>query len=167
MAARACAPDTDTTMTTSLREHDTTPAELRSAVARDNAALRSAIALHLHGFVSTTPGVRAAVLANSAGERLASVPLSNDSPRSLAAMASSALAVGAAMLREAGLGEYQNMVIESDEGLIVVLSVGDAKGELLLNVVTDQNAMLGEVLWAAKRCCKLLRAAASSPQGAH
>ncbi|MFZ2650386.1 MAG: roadblock/LC7 domain-containing protein, partial [Burkholderiaceae bacterium] len=107
---------------------------------------------------------RSAVLVNGAGMKLASAPLAADEAQgSLAAMSSSALAIGAAMLEDAGLGACQDIVIEARDGMIVLLRVGDA--DPLLSVVTDHTAMLGEVLWAARRCCQLLGTASpAQPQ---
>ena len=136
------------------------PLELEAQVQtlRQRPGLSSLCKVHLQAFVSATSGVTAAIVATSDGFEVASVLHSSLSPEKMAAMTSSILALGEAVLAEAGLVDCQNVVIESHGGLIVMLSVGDPDGELLLSVITDGNAMLGQVLWAARRCCQTVRA---------
>jgi uncharacterized protein len=153
-------------MTAQVRVLDATgTAPMTSSEGASQRATRwPGLEMQLHALVAGTAGVRSAVLAERSGEKLASAPLSLDaSPQSLAAMSSSVLAIGAAMLDDAGLGACEDMVIESEAGMIVLLRVADS--ELLLSVVTDRSAMLGEVLWAAKRCGRLLRAAVQAELG--
>ncbi len=152
-------------MTASLRVLDaagTAPTGVLGDARADGRAARwPGVEMQLHALVAGTAGVRSAVLVERSGVKLASAPMSADaSPQALAAMSSSVLAIGAAMLDDAGLGACADMVIESETGMIVLLPVADS--ELLLSVVADRSAMLGEVLWAAKRCCRLLRAALRS-----
>lgn len=152
-------------MTTPLRALDPADTARSPADVSERATRWPGLEMQLHALVAGTAGVRAAVLAERSGVKLASAPLSADaSPHLLAAMSSSVLAIGAAMLDDAGLGACEDMVIESDTGMIVLLRVADS--ELLLSVVTDRGAMLGEVLWAAKRCGRLLRAAVLAELGA-
>lgn len=137
--------------------------EAHAATLRQRPGLSSVCKLHLQRFVSATSGVTAAIVATSDGFEVASVLHTALSPEKMAAMTSSILALGEAVLSEAGLSNCQNVVIEADGGLIVMLSIGDPKGELLLSVITDGNAMLGQVLWAARRCCQDVRSAVAVP----
>lgn len=112
---------------------------------------------YLQKLVSTTSGVTAALVVTSDGFEVASVLHNDLSPEKMAAMTSSMLALGEAILGEANLNDCKNVVIESDGGLIIMLAIGDPKKELLLSVITNGQAMLGQVLWAARQCCERVR----------
>ena len=112
---------------------------------------------YLQKLVSSTSGVIAALVVTSDGFEVASVLHNDLSPEKMAAMTSSMLALGEAVLSEANLNDCQNVVIESNGGLIIMLAIGDPKKELLLSVITNGQAMLGQVLWAARQCCERVR----------
>lgn len=109
-------------------------------------------------FVSQCSGVTAGIVASADGFEVASIQHAQLAPQKVAAMSSSMLALGDAVLGEADLSGCQNVVIESKSGVIVMLAVGDARSELLLCAVADHNAMLGQLLWAARQCCDRIRA---------
>ncbi len=133
---------------------------------RQHPELSSKCNPHLQWFVSETIGVTAALVATTDGFEVASVLHQSLAQEKMAAMTSSILALGEAVLAEAELSDCQNVVIEAAGGLIVMLAIGDARGELLLSVIADRNAMLGQVLWAARRCCEQIRKSVA-PMGAH
>lgn len=114
---------------------------------------------HLQWFVSQTSGVTAALVATTDGFEVSSVLHQSLSAQKMAAMTSSILALGEAVLAEADLSDCRNVVIESGGGLIVMLAIGDPRNELLLSVIADSNAMLGQVLWSARSCCDRIRQA--------
>lgn len=124
---------------------------------RQHPDLLQQCAVHLQWFMSETSGVTAVLVATTDGFEVASVMHQPLSAEKMAAMTSSILALGEAVLSEADLTDCKNVVIESGDGLIVMLAIGDARGELLLSVIADKNAMLGQVLWAARRCCEQIR----------
>lgn len=121
---------------------------------------------YLQKLVSTTSGVTAALVVTSDGFEVASVLHNDLSPEKMAAMTSSMLALGEAVLSEANLNDCQNVVIESNGGLIIMLSIGDPNKELLLSVITNGQAMLGQVLWAARQCCEQVRFAVTPSSAA-
>lgn len=123
----------------SLREHPELPKHCRSA---------------LDWFVSQTSGVTAALVATTDGFEVCSIMHRAVSAEKISAMTSSILALGDAVLGEASHNGCENVVIESKSGLVLMLAVRDARQELLLSVVADKNAMLGQVLWAARKCCE-------------
>jgi len=126
---------------------------------REHPELPTACAAPLQHFVSTTSGVTAAVVASSDGFDIAAILHGTVAPEKMAAMTSSMLALGEAILGEADLSNCRNVIIESSDGLIVMLAIGDARRELLLSVITTGDATIGQVLWAAKRCCENIRSA--------
>ena len=114
---------------------------------------------NLRHFVSQTSGITAALVATTDGFEVSSVQHQTLSAEKMAAMTSSILALGEAVLSEADLSDCKNVVIESGDGMIVMLAIGDPRNELLLSVIADRNAMLGQILWAARRCCDQIRQA--------
>ena len=124
---------------------------------RQHPALSARCLIPLQLFVSQTSGVTAALVATTDGFEVASVLHQTLSAEKMAAMTSSILALGEAVLAEADLDNCKNVVIESGTGLIVMLAIDDPGNELLLSVIADRNAMLGQVLWAARRCCEQVR----------
>ena len=133
---------------------------------RQNPALPSLCHPALQWFMSQTSGVTAALVATADGFEIASVLHQTLSAEKMAAMTSSILALGEAVLAEAELSDCQNVVIESRNGMVVMLAIGDPRNELLLSVIADRNAMLGQVLWAARRCCEQIRQSVA-PIAAH
>lgn len=129
---------------------------------RQNPALPSLCHPALQWFMSQTSGVTAALVATADGFEIASVLHQTLSAEKMAAMTSSILALGEAVLAEAELSDCQNVVIESRNGMVVMLAIGDPRNELLLSVIADRNAMLGQVLWAARRCCEQIRQSVTS-----
>lgn len=138
------------------------PAGVARKSLRESPELAHGCSSHLQWFVSQTGGVTAALVATTDGFEVSSVLHQTLSAEKMAAMTSSILALGEAVLSEADLSDCQNVVIESGDGLIVMLAIGDARKELLLSVIADRNAMLGQVLWAARRCCADIRAATAT-----
>jgi predicted regulator of Ras-like GTPase activity (Roadblock/LC7/MglB family) len=126
----------------------------------DQAIDRYAVALRR--LVSAAPGVRAVVLADRQGKVRASVLRDPLPVQTLAATANTLLSAARDLLSQAQRGECEHLTIESADGVIVAMSVGDARGRLLLCVATDTSAMLGQVLWASRRCCLQLRSAADA-----
>ena len=134
-----------------------TPLAPKEVSLRQNPALPSFCLPALQWFMSQTSGVTAALVATADGFEIASVLHQTLSAEKMAAMTSSILALGEAVLAEAELSDCQNVVIESRNGMVVMLAIGDPRNELLLSVIADRNAMLGQVLWAARRCCEQIR----------
>lgn len=111
---------------------------------------------HLDVFAQTTPGVVSAVLLSADGFEVASVQVGKGGAARLAAMGSSLSAIGSAIAREAGIVECTRMIIESDSGTIVIMTIAEARPPMSLVVVASDASLLGQLLWAAKDCCKTI-----------
>lgn len=106
----------------------------------------------LSEYVNTVDGVRAAVLASVDGFALAEVAGKDRSGKRLAAMTSAMLALAGAVGRELQLGRLQVLMLEAEDGKVLMLSL-DAKGaSLLLMAACDQRSVIGNVLWSAREC---------------
>lgn len=65
-------------------------------------------------------------------------------------------ALSEAMAREAGLSNSRNLVIEAENGTIVVMAIAGTTPRISLAVVASKGENLGQLLWAARNCCQSL-----------
>ena len=77
----------------------------------------------------------------------------------LAAMASSLVALGQSVLRDLKSGPLDHVLIEGAEGKLVISSVADSGGLLILAVLATRDTRLGLVLGHAKTCVQAVAAA--------
>lgn len=96
-------------------------------------------------------GVVAALLATTDGFEVADSGDWRGCPSSsVAAMTSSMLSLAIAMVRETGLTSCQNLIIETEEGKVLVMSVPGSKFQMLLTVMTVKDIAFGQLLLEAK-----------------
>jgi uncharacterized protein len=108
----------------------------------------------LDSLVERTPDILAAVFTTSDGFDVAAyVPNEKISPKKLSAMTSSMLGLAEALVSEAMLGRSNDVIIEAEKGQILLLSVPNVRGGLLLSVIANQKVLIGELLWACRQCC--------------
>lgn len=74
----------------------------------------------------------------------------------LAAMASSLCALGEAVVTEVSQGQCLSVTVEADNTKIFVLRLTDAPA-LTLMLVSNNKALVGEIVYAAKRCSAKIR----------
>jgi len=111
---------------------------------------------------SDTAGVVNASIATADGLAVASTLVDEQDADRLAAMSGSIAALASALTRETGHGEPERVVLESATGVIVSLKVPGQQGGLVLTVVTDQNAVLGKLLWACRATAAEIAACADA-----
>jgi predicted regulator of Ras-like GTPase activity (Roadblock/LC7/MglB family) len=109
----------------------------------------------LEQFVTDNPDVTLAVLTSGDGFEVTAHPALPTAQR-IAAMSSSLQALSEAIAREAGLSRSRNLIIETDNGTIVVLGIPDITPRLSLAVIAKGNEILGRLLWATRTCCATL-----------
>lgn len=90
-------------------------------------------------------GVRAVVIATVDGFDIASSIRGDLNPARIAALASSISAISQVVAEEAGLGRGKRVAIETDAGFAVVHSVYRPEAELVIIVIADSKAILGQV----------------------
>lgn len=110
----------------------------------------------LDRFGESAPGVTSAVLLSSDGFEVAALKINQESASRLAAMGSSLAAVGSAIAQEAGINECRRLIVESDTGVVAVMTVPNVNPPLSLAVVADDVSVLGKLIWATKNCCLAL-----------
>lgn len=78
------------------------------------------------------------------------------SPATLSAITSSQLALSEAVCTESGLATLLNVIIESETGFLLMMDIPNNHRKLVLTVLSDANATLGGVRWAAKECARAM-----------
>ena len=111
-----------------------------------------AIRRQLMQFGEASPGIQLAVLSTADGFEIASflAPGADAVAARVAAMTSSLTAIGDAITRETGLHGSRNLIIESDNGIVLMVSLRDAKPKMALAIVANKQAILGHLLWATR-----------------
>lgn len=104
-------------------------------------------------------GVRAAMLALRDGRPFVERSRTAMDSGKFAAMSSSLSALGQSILRELDGGTLDHILIEGNEGKLVVTTVPGAGGLLILAVLAERDALLGLVLGRSKTCARELLAA--------
>ena len=59
--------------------------------------------------------------------------------------------------QEAGLGRSKSVTIDTDSGFAMVYSVARDDAELIINIIANGNAMLGQVAYRAAEFARNLR----------
>lgn len=115
-------------------------------------ALKQRMAAHLGAFCSDISGVRNAVIASVDGFALVSASNGQGKGERLAAMTSAMLALAAAIGRELSLGQLGVLMLEAEDGKVLMLSLRTEREPFLLMAACDHRSVIGNVLWSAKEC---------------
>lgn len=110
--------------------------------------------------LNETEGVTAVVVATADGFDIASVIRSDLDPSRIAAMASSISAIAYVVSDEAKLGRGKRVTIETDAGFAMVCSIPRTDTELVLIVVADGRALLGQIAYRSAAAANLMLNAA-------
>jgi predicted regulator of Ras-like GTPase activity (Roadblock/LC7/MglB family) len=116
-----------------------------------SAAVQQQLAL----FVDANPDVTLALVTSSDGFEVGAHPPLPIAKR-IAAMSSSLQALSEAIAREAGRGSSRNLIIETDNGTILVQGIPDTTPRMSLAVIASGSEILGRLLWATRNCCVAL-----------
>ncbi len=106
-------------------------------------------------FVAANPDVTLALVTSSDGFEVRPTRPCRSAQR-IAAMSSSLQALSEAIAREAGRGRSRNLIIETDNGTILVLGIPNTTPRLSLAVIASGSEILGRLLWATRNCCVAL-----------
>lgn len=112
----------------------------------------------LDALIQRCDGVQAAMFALRDGRPFVERARTQVESGRLAAMTSSLVALGRSVLRELKAGELDHMLIEGAEGKLVLCSVPNTAGLLILAVLADRDARLGLVLGHSKICAQSIMA---------
>lgn len=78
------------------------------------------------------------------------------SPKKMAAMTSSLLALAEAITRESGVGQCRDLVIESSAGLVLMMDVPSRTHRSVLTLLCTEAAVLGRIRWAARNAREVI-----------
>ena len=112
--------------------------------------LRATLQRCIDDLLSAEPGVVGAMVCTSDGFDVAAALPDGWSPATLAAMASSQLALSDALCREAQLGACRDLVVDAEAGKVLVMEVPNSARGLLLAAIGNTRHTLGQVLYACK-----------------
>ncbi|MCW5581614.1 MAG: roadblock/LC7 domain-containing protein [Luteimonas sp.] len=118
----------------------------------------------LQRFAANVPGVGVAVLASVDGFAMAQYPVDSARSERLAAMTSSMLALAGAIGRELAIGALEVLMVEADEGKVLMLSIPTADKPLLLMASCANRSVTGNVLWAARECGRGIQQELGAPR---
>lgn len=106
-------------------------------------------------FLEEVNGVTAVVIATVDGFDVASAMRAGDAAR-VAAMASSISAISSVVSQEASLGRNKSVTIDTESGFAMVYSVHRDDAELVINVIADGSAILGQVAYRIAQFARTL-----------
>lgn len=110
--------------------------------------------------VAGCDGVQAAMFALRDGRPYACRSLDGIDGGRLAAMTSSLAALGGTVLRELRAGAMDHLLVEGEDGKLVIVGVPGTGGLLVLAVLAERRTRLGLVLSHARLCARALADAA-------
>jgi len=131
---------------------------VQSPDSRFSAELTAFAVQQLEALGQTSTAIELAVLTSEDGFEIAAYRGQAISGR-IAAMSSSLQALSEAITREAGLSNTRSLIIEAETGTVLILGLQTEKVRVSLSVVASNRETLGQVLWAARNCCKTLEQA--------
>ncbi len=121
--------------------------------------LRSMAEAQARKILEEVTGVVAVVVATTDGFDIASAVTRDIDPVRVAALASSISAIGSVVSQEARLGKSRSVTINTDTGFSFLSAVNRTDVDLVLNVIANEHAILGQVAWRCGECVKTLEAA--------
>lgn len=109
--------------------------------------------------LSSLGGLTAVVIATADGFDVASAIKDDIDPSRIAAMASSISAISDVVSHEARLGRGTSVIINTESGFAVLHSVHRPDETLVINVIADETAVLGQVTYFVARFARTLSVA--------
>lgn len=120
------------------------------------AVMQAAAATVLDEMMAALSGLIAGVIATSDGFEIAARGRADLDVAKLAAMACSMSALGVMVGTESEIGQYRSVVIEADEGYMVIMEILHPYYPMIMNLVVGSEEVLGQVLYRAKRAAARL-----------
>jgi len=111
----------------------------------------------LADFVNNAKHINSAVVSTTDGFCIASTQISDDSQERLSAMSGSIYSLAKSISNEIAEGDCDVLTLESDLKKIIWCTIQSKKYTLVMTFVSEDNKLLGELLYSAKECCKLIR----------
>lgn len=115
----------------------------------------------LETLMSQVQGAVSAVVSTVDGFAVASRTETEVQGSKLAAMASSISAICSVVGEESQVGAHQSILIESENGYVVMVNINSASNPMILNLVANKTAVLGQMIYFAKQTAQQLAEAAT------
>lgn len=124
-----------------------------------NDTIRKMAQAEANSVLSDLTGILAVVFATIDGFDIASAGKSDIDPAKIAAMASSISAIGTVVGQEVNLGRSKTITINSEHGFAFLGSIQRADIPMVVIVIADRNAILGQVAYRSNQVIKSLERA--------
>jgi len=124
-------------------------------MSQNNSTLQTAAHLLIRQLMNTLYGMRGCVISTEDGFLVAAHMLGESSAK-LSAIASSIAALGVVAGDENKLGTCNSMVVEAEAGAIVIAQARRPDVTLVLSLVANKDAILGQLLYAARDAARQL-----------
>lgn len=105
----------------------------------------------LHELVHATAGVDGVLLASSDGFEVSSIFQKNYDGNKLSAVGSSILALVQALTSEAQLKGCRSVILDAENGKIMISAVPNKYQPMIIIVVTRQQVLLGQIMHAMNK----------------
>jgi predicted regulator of Ras-like GTPase activity (Roadblock/LC7/MglB family) len=121
-----------------------------------NEKILNAAQIHVKSILEDVSGVVAVVIATTDGFDIASAVTQNIDPARVAALASSISAIGVVVSQEVRLGRSRSITINTDAGFAFLSVVDRLDVSLVLNIIANEHAILGQIAYRSGQCVKAL-----------
>ena len=103
-------------------------------------------------------GAKAALISTEDGFEIAARVENTAQVSRLSAMASSMAALGAMAGEESQLGQCNSLLMQADQGFMVIVQIRRADASLILSVITGPDAVVGQLLYFCRHAALVLEA---------
>ena len=114
----------------------------------------------LETLMGEVQGAVSAVLSTVDGFAVAAKTDTEEQGARVAAMASSISAICSVVGEETEVGAHQSITIQSENGYVVMVQVAHAVQPMILNLVANKTAVLGQMIYFARQAANQLAKAA-------
>lgn len=114
----------------------------------------------LENLMGEVQGAVSAVLSTVDGFAIAAKTETEEQGARVAAMASSISAICSVVGEETEVGVHQSITIQSENGYVVMVQVAHAVQPMILNLVANKTAVLGQMVYFARQAASQLAEAA-------
>ena len=122
-------------------------------------SLAAAAEAAINDLMRDVTGVNAVVISSEDGFEIAARVQSKAQVARLSAMASSLAALGVLAGEESQLGACDHIAISAQNGNLIMLQARHSKMDLILSIVTNEDAIFGQILYSGKRAVRMLEGA--------
>jgi len=128
---------------------------------KDNPILQRTARELVQNLMNTIPGMCSCVISTEDGLTVAA-HLHNENSTRISAIAGSMASLGVVAAQESQLGACNNIMLEAEEGTIIMAKAYLSGINLVLSLVANKNAIIGQLLYAARDAAQRLEQIATA-----